>query len=132
MTPFLSERVFTAAGQPTAFVFVPFRLRGADGGLYYVVGELNIRHYMLTALQTVIGKDIGLLIADSEGDIYLIANVEHEQLSLMEHGNIFAAEAECHGLPRAPGASTTSGRRRPAGGWSTPSTARRGARCSTA
>lgn len=96
LTPFLSERVFTPAGQPTVFVFVPFRLRGAEGGLCYVAGELNIRHYMLTALQTVIGKDIGLLVADSEGDIFLIANVEHEMLSLMEHGNIFTAEAQCN------------------------------------
>jgi signal transduction histidine kinase len=96
LTPFLSERVFTAARQPTAFVFVPFRLRGEERRLYYVVGELNIRHYMLTALQTVIGKDIGLLIADAEGDIYLIANVEHEQLTLMEQGNVFTAEEKCH------------------------------------
>ncbi len=95
MTPFLSERVLTPSGLPTAYVFVPFRLRGG-GGLYYVVGELNIRHYMLTALQTVIGKDIGLLIADATGDIYLIANVEHEQLHLMEKGNIFTTETNCH------------------------------------
>jgi signal transduction histidine kinase len=44
----------------------------------------------------VIGKDIGLLIADSQGDLYLIANVEHEQLQLMEQGNIFSAAAKCH------------------------------------
>jgi len=96
MTPFLSERVLAPNRQPTAFVFVPFRLRGAEERLYYVVGELNIRHYMLTALQTVIGKDIGLLIADAQGDIYLIANVEHDQLRLMEQGNIFTAEEKCH------------------------------------
>ena len=96
MTPFLSERVFTPDGRPTAFIFVPFRLRGGTGVLYYVVGELNIRYYMLTALQTVIGKDIGLLISDSKGDVYLIANVEHEQLRLMEQGNVFSTEAKCH------------------------------------
>ncbi|MHB8835252.1 MAG: sensor histidine kinase [Candidatus Methylomirabilia bacterium] len=96
LTPFLSERVFTPAGQSTVFVLVPFRLRGVESGLYYVVGELNIRHYMLSVLQTVIGKDIGLLIADSQGEVYLIANVEHDQLNLMEQGNIFAVEAKCH------------------------------------
>jgi len=95
LTPFLSERSFTPAGQPTAYVFVPFRLRGGAGELYYLAGELNVRHYMLTALQTVIGKDIGLLIADYGGDVYLIANIDHELLSLMERGNIFAAEAKC-------------------------------------
>lgn len=60
-----------------------------------MAGELNIRHYMVTALQTVIGKDIGLLIADSKGDIYLIANVEHEELRIMEQGNIFAPQHKC-------------------------------------
>jgi len=95
MTPFLSERVFTQDGQPTAFVFVPFRLPNGKGGLYYVAGELNLRHYLLTALEPVIGKDIGLLIADYEGDIYLIANVEHELLSLMQHGNLFNAVEKC-------------------------------------
>jgi signal transduction histidine kinase len=95
MTPTLSGRAFTPSGRPTAYVFVPFRL-GAGGGLHYVVGELNIRHYMLTALQTVIGKDIGLLIADAAGAVYLIANVEHEQLRLMEQGNIFATAQQCH------------------------------------
>jgi signal transduction histidine kinase len=102
MTPFLSERVFTQDGQPTAFVFVPFRLPGGEGGLYYVAGELNLRHYLLTALEPVVGKDIGLLIADYEGDIYLIANVEHELLSMMQHGNLFTAETKCHGC-HAPG-----------------------------
>jgi signal transduction histidine kinase len=97
LTPFISERVFTVAGQPTVVVYVPFRLRGADSATYYMAAELNLRHYMLTALKTVIGKDIGLLIADSEGDVYLIANVEHELLSLMEQGNVFSAEAKCHG-----------------------------------
>ncbi len=48
---------------------------------------------MLTALRTVIGKDIGLLISDSRGDVYLIANVEHEQLTLMERGNGLSASA---------------------------------------
>jgi len=96
LTPFLSERVFTPDGRPTAFVFVPFRLRGGNGGLHYVAGKLNLRHYMLTALQTVVGKDIGLFISDSQGDVYLIANVEHELLSLMEQGNIFAPQAKCH------------------------------------
>lgn len=96
LTPFLSERVFTPDGQPTAFVFVPFRLPGGGDSLYYVAGELNLRHYMLTALEPVVGKDIGLLIADYEGDVYLIANVEHELLSIMQHGNLFAAEERCH------------------------------------
>lgn len=95
MTPFLSERVFAKAGQPTAFVYVPVRLPGG-GALHYIVGELNIRHYMLTALQTVIGKDIGLLITDSQGDIYLIANVEHEELRAMEAGNVFTARESCN------------------------------------
>ncbi len=95
MTPFLSERAFTPAGRPTAFIFVPFRLRGDDSNLYYVVGELNIKHYMLTTLQTVIGKDIGLLIADYKGNIYLIANVEHANLQRMEQGNVFTTEQTC-------------------------------------
>jgi len=95
-TPFISERVFTRERQPTTVILVPFRLRGGAGGLYYVAGELNLRHYMFTALQTVIGKDIGLLIADARGDVYLIANVEHDLLKTMEQGNIFAAEARCH------------------------------------
>jgi signal transduction histidine kinase len=103
LTPFLSERVLTADGQPTAYVFVPFRLRGDASRLHYVVGQLNLRHYMLTALQTVIGKDIGLLIADYQGDIYLIANVEHEQLRLMEQGNVFTGEATCHACHAAGG-----------------------------
>jgi len=96
LTPFISQRVFTEDGQPTALIFVPFHLSGRQGGLYYMVGELNLRHYMLTALQTVIGKDIGLLISDSQGDVYLIANVEHELLNLMEQGNIFTVEGKCH------------------------------------
>jgi signal transduction histidine kinase len=96
MTPFLSERVFTADGQPSALIFVPFTLRGGEGNTYYVAGEMNLRHYLLSALQTVIGKDIGLLITDYLGDVYLIANVEHGQLKLMEQGNIFRMEQKCH------------------------------------
>ncbi len=96
MTPFLSERVFTTDGEPTAFVFVPFRLPGEDGVLYHMAGELNLRHYMLTALEPVIGKDIGLIIADYEGDIYLIANIEHELLSAMQHGNVFTPDKQCN------------------------------------
>jgi len=94
-TPFLSERVFTVDGQPTAFVFVPFMLRGEGAKMYFVAGELNLRHYMLSALQSVIGKDIGLLITDYMGDIYLIANVEHAQLKRMEQGNLFGMEEKC-------------------------------------
>ena len=129
MTPFLSERFFTPAGRPTAFVVVPFRLRGGAGGLFYVAGELNIRHYMLTALQTVIGKDIGLLIADGEGDIYLIANVEHTLPNpwSREHLTAGANCQACH----AAGSFDDLKQTKPATSWSTPTIVRRGARCST-
>jgi signal transduction histidine kinase len=95
MTPFLSERVFSADGQSTAYVFVPFRLPDGRNTIFYVAGELNLRHYLLTALEPVVGKDIGLLIADHEGDIYLISNVMHELLGEMQRGNLFAAKEAC-------------------------------------
>jgi signal transduction histidine kinase len=93
--PFVSERVFTEEGEPSTFLFVPFRLATAGGGLLHVVGELNLKHFLLGELRPVIGQDVGVLLSDYQGDVYLIANVEHEKLSLMEHGNIFTSGAKC-------------------------------------
>jgi hypothetical protein len=108
MTPFLSKRVLSPSGRPTSFIFVPFRLRSGDDGLYYVVGELNIRHYMVTALQTVIGKDVGLLIADYQGDI---TSFDVQISSSRATSSLWSEGHSC----RRTGTSTTSGRRRPSG-----------------
>jgi PAS domain S-box-containing protein len=97
--PFLSERVMSPRGEPRTYLFHPFQL--PDGSRHFAVGELDVKAFLASELRDVVGREIGVLVADYLGDVYLIKNTDHERIARMERGNIFSLGDECRGCHQA-------------------------------
>jgi PAS domain S-box-containing protein len=96
--PYLSERSISG-NKATSHLFVPFRIAGDDTD-YYIVGSLDLKAFINDHLPTWKGQNLSFLLADYEGDVYVISDSHHESHLLMEMGNIFRIEGSncgnCH------------------------------------
>jgi PAS domain S-box-containing protein len=98
--PFLSGRA-TYRDQSTTHLFLPFTVPGSDS-VNYIVGSLDIKAFVNRHQPGWNQEVISLVLADFEGDVYVITNLDHDKQVLMEEGNIFRIEGtECGGCHSA-------------------------------
>ncbi len=95
LKPFISERIIRFDGYPSTFVFVPFLLPGEDPRPHYVSGELSLKSLVKDKMAYIKDKKIVFVMTDDDGEIYGIINVQHDDITDMENGNLFYITKKC-------------------------------------